>query len=283
MAKQPDYAKDPQPPPATLPATIPSFMEQYKGAGTEGVGKQDLEIPRIKLLQALSPECTEFDDAKAGVFWHTLADESLGKALKMVAVYTDISYILWRPRHQGGGILARAADGVHWAPANASFEVQPKKDNKETAVWKTASTVVQSGLDQWGSSLPSDPNSQPAATKMYNIAVIFPDLARELSPAVLTLQRSAISVAQKFMGKLKISNLPSFGQYYMMESTEEHGQLGTFFTFKFTKAGLVQDETEFNAYKDTYLAFKKMGLNIKDLEDAQDDDNDTPKGENEKF
>jgi hypothetical protein len=272
---------DPKAMAATQP--VPDFMAPYKGAGTEGLGKSDLEIPRLKLLQALSPECTEFDSAKAGHFWHTLLDESLGKSLKIVAVYTDISYILWRPRHMGGGILARAADGVHWTPNNATFEVQPKQGNKQTAVWKTAPTVQASGLAEWGSSLPDDPQSQPAATKMYNVAVIFPDLERELSPAVVTMQRSAITVARKFMGKIKISNLPSFGQYYMMESVEQHGQLGTFFNFKFTKAGLVQNEAEFNDYKNTYEAFKSMGLNIKDIENLQDDDDpDTTVGE-EKF
>lgn len=261
--------------------SIPAFMDQYRGAGTEGVGREDLEVPRLKLLQALSPECAEFDTAKPGMFWHTLADEPIGKSIKIVPIYTDISYILWRPRHQGGGILARAVDGVHWTPANAVFSVQPKKDNKETAEWKTASTVAQSGLDQWGSSLPSDPNSQPAATKMYNVVVVLVGLPREMSPVVLTLQRSAITVARKFMGKIKISSIPSFGQYYTMESVEEHGQLGTFYNFKFTKDGLVQDEKEFLDYKDTYEAFKDMGLHIKDIEKIQDEDE--PAGDNKKF
>jgi hypothetical protein len=53
------------------------------------------------LLQALSPECTEFNDAKPGHFWHTISEETLGRSIKIVPVYTDISYILWRPRHMG--------------------------------------------------------------------------------------------------------------------------------------------------------------------------------------
>lgn len=256
--------------PSEALATMPSFMEKYKNAGTEKLDKSDLEIPRLKLLQALSPECQDFDTAKAGMFWHTLSDESVGKSVKIVAVYTDISYILWRPRELGGGILARAADGIHWSPDNATFEITMK--GKPPVTWKTAKTVAQSGLAEWGSSNPEDPNSQPAATKMYNVAVIMPDLVREFSPAVVTLQRSGITVARKFMGKLKISNVPSFGQYFMMESVLEHGPLGDFYNFKFTKAGLVNDEAAFLDYAATYEAFKNMGLNIKDVENLQEEE-----------
>jgi hypothetical protein len=250
---------------------IPAFMDQYRGKGLEGLGKADLDIPRIKLLQALSPECTEFDDARPGHFWHTLSDTSLGRSIKVVPVYTDISYILWRPRHAGGGILARAADGIHWNPSQGIFQVQLVKDGP-FVTWQTKNTVAQSGLAEWGSSSPGDANSQPAATKMYNVAIILPDLDHELSPAVVTMQRSAITVARKFMAKLKISNLPSFGQYYTMESVPDQSALGTFFNYKFTKVGLVQDEAEFKAYTDTYEAFKSLGLNIRDLAGAQDDD-----------
>lgn len=260
---------------------VPGFMEQYRGLGLEGLGKSDLEIPRIKLLQALSPECVDFDDAKPGHFWHTISEESLGKSVKIVPVYTDISYILWRPRHMGGGILARAADGIHWSPANAHFAVQLVKDGP-SVTWTTKETVAQSGLDQWGSSNIADPNSQPAATKMYNVAVIMPDLDREMSPAVVTMQRSAITVARKFMGKLRISNLPSFGQYYIMESVDDQGPLGKFYNYKFTKAGLVQDEATFREYADTYAAFKSLGLNIRDIEGAQDDEV-APTTESDKF
>lgn len=264
-----------------VPNTVPSFMEPYRGKGLEGLSKADLEIPRIKLLQALSPECTEFNDAKPGHFWHTIGEVSLGPSIKIVPVYTDISFILWRPRHMGGGILARAADGIHWSPADAHFTVQLVKDGPQVT-WTTKATVAQSGLDEWGSSNIADPNSQPAATKMYNVAVILPDLDRELSPAVVTMQRTAITVARKFMGKLKISNLPSFGQYYTMESAPDQSPLGKFFNYKFTKAGLVQNEAEFKDYEQTYAAFKALGLNIRDIEGAQDDEG-APPVESDKF
>ena len=209
------------------------------------------------------------------MFWHTLSDEPLGKSVRIVPVYTDISYILWRPRHMGGGILARAIDGQHWTPANATFKVQLVKDGP-VVEWKVTPTVAQSGLADWGSGNPADPNSQPAATQMYNMAVILPDLPRELSPVVVTMQRSAIRVARKFTGKLRIAGEPIFGQYYLMESFEDASTLGKFFNYKFTMQGFVKDEAQYSEYRATYDAFKSLGITIKDMEGIQDDETTAP-------
>lgn len=267
---------------------VPEFMRKYAGAGTEALKADDVEVPRIKLLQALSPELDEFNEAEKGTFWHAMADAALGESIRIVPVWTDVSYILWRPREMGGGILARAADGVHWSPAQGEFQVN-LKNVKNAITWKLANTVAASGLGEWGSMNPEDTNSPPAATRMYNVVCVMPDLPVELSPAVVTLQRSAIGVARKFMGKLKISNAPSFGQYYTMEAVEDSNSNNEkFYNYKFTKAGFVMDEAELEKYHQTYEAFKAMGLRIRNIETLQDDDPNPgggkePKGDGSKF
>lgn len=266
---------------------VPSFMQKYSGMGTEVLKGDDVEVPRIKLLQALSPELDEFNEAEKGSFWHAMADAALGESIRIVPVWVDVSYILWRPREMGGGILARAADGIHWSPDHGEFKVT-LKNVKEPVTWTLAKTVVASGLGEWGSMNPADNNSPPAATRMYNVVCVMPDLSLELSPAVVTLQRSAIGVARKFLGKMKISNAPSFGQYYTMEAVEDTNKTNDkFYNYKFTKAGFVENEEDLEKYHQTYQAFKDMGLRIRNLESLQDDDReggqDDPAGDNKKF
>ena len=258
-----------------LAQPIPEFMQGQRGMGVENIGVGDIETPRIKLLQAVSPECEQFDDAKPGHFWHTIAEKSLGKELRIVPVYVDLRAILWRPRWDGGGILARADDGIHWSPPSGEFEIHPSKDNKKhTVKWVLKPTVAESGLLDWGSHDPSDPNSQPAATRMYNVAVALPDHP-DLGAAVLTLQRSGVRPARKFMGKLKLMPVPSFGAYFKMGSVSEDNKSGdSFLNYTFTADGLVQEPEEFYAYKELYEGFKSMGLQIKDLENAQEEQPD---------
>ncbi len=277
MAKKDDIAI---PPPATL--AVPSFMGDMAGQGMERIASSDLEIPRIKLLQALSPELETHNETKQGQFWHTIAEVVMGSTLKFVPVYVDQSFILWRPRNQGGGILARAQDGIHWSPDHGEFAVE--LPGKRAVTWKIAKTVAASGLAEWGTMDPSDPNSPPAATRMYNIVGIFPDCAPELSPTVITLQRSAITVARKFLGKLKISQAPSFGQLYTMEAVKDtNAQSQEYWSYKFTMAGFVESEERFNQYKAVYEGFKRMGLQIKDIEGLQPDEDAAPAGEHAKF
>lgn len=251
-------------------SATPNFMAQYAGQGAEAISNADAEIPRIKLIQALSPELQEHEDLRQGEFWHTVSETSLGKSLRIVPLYMWQMYILWNPRESGGGIIARADDGVHWTPDSGEFTVKINKGAKSVS-WKLAPTVASSGLDQWGSYDPDNKNSQPAATKMYSIVAYLPDFP-ELSPCIITLQRSSIKVARRFIGKLKITRAPSFGQIFQMASTQEQGDQGSYWNYKLSGDGFVQDEAEFNLYKGLYEQFKASGVKIKDIDGVGDDD-----------
>jgi hypothetical protein len=239
------------------------------GVGVERISAADVEIPRILLLQALSPQVQDGGE-RAGRFYHSVAEVALGDKLDIIIVYADQSFILWRPRESGGGILARAADGIHWSPPDATFEVKIK-GIKESIKWRTAPTVAKSGLAEWGSSNPDDPGSPPAATRMYNLVCVMPEHP-ELSPAVVTLQRSAIKVARKLMGKLKIAQAPVFGLKFTMDSVkDQNSQNQEFWNYRFTANGFVEDEKTFNACKEMYERFKAQGVKIRDIEGLQDD------------
>lgn len=264
-------------------ATVPDFMKQDVGLGVEALGAGDIEVPRLIVLQSLSPEVVDGDE-KPGSFFHTILEENLGKELRMVVVYADIKYILWKPRHEGGGILARADDGKHWTPPNANFEVKPYKDRPDVVTWSTKHTVAESGLDKFGSSDPRDPNSQPAATKMWNFVVVLPDYP-EMGPMVLTLQRGMADVGRNFSGKLKMSNLPTFGQVFLASVRKENKGSGDFFSLSFNRNKILgsDDMAEYEYYKSLYSQFSSMGLNIKDIDSMQEGESqksstETPEG-----
>lgn len=261
-------------------AVLPDFMKGDAGLGTENIGREDMEIPRIKLIQALSPEIEQFNDLRPGDFFHTASEFIFPAAegFRAVPIYMDRRYILWNPRDSGGGILARADDGVHWSPANHKFTVKlDKKDGGHTVVWATADTVKKSLLAEWGSMNPNDPNSQPAATLMYNFVLGFPDHP-DLMPAVLTFQRSSIRVGRKFNVKLKTVRAPMFGTVWRFRSVDDANKSGQKFSnLSVSGDGFLTDERLYNEYKSMYEGFKEAGLQVRDLETLQDED----QGENE--
>jgi hypothetical protein len=244
---------------------LPAFVQEHAGLG----GVDDVKISRLKLLQALSPELIEFDNARQGEFWHSLINESLGSSVRICPIYIDWRFILWRPREAGGGILARADDGKHWTPADTEFTVKLKSGHE--LKWRTAGTVAASGLSKRGSYNPSDPHSPPAATRIYSIVCSFPD-RKNLPPAVVTLQWAATKVATKFIGELKVLRAPSFGVIFEMTSLKGKSQFGTLFNYAFKMIGPVEDRAFYEENFAQFRFFMEHGLKVKDLEGAQEDE-----------
>ena len=75
----------------------PAFLQDHPGLGSLG----NVEMPRLKLLQASSPELTEFDTAKQGEFWHSLLNKSVGSTVRICPVY--IRLVLYSVASAGGG------------------------------------------------------------------------------------------------------------------------------------------------------------------------------------
>jgi hypothetical protein len=246
---------------------LPAFAQEHARLGTLDVG--DLEIPRLKLLQASSRELTEFNTAKEGDFWHSLTHESFGSTVRICPIYIDWRFILWRPREAGGGILARADDGKRWTPADTEFTVRLRSGHE--VKWRTARTVAASGLDKRGSYNPNDPNSPPAATRMYSIVCSFPDW-QGLPPAVVTLQRAANKVAKKLIGILKVQRAPSFGLIFEMASFKDKSPSGEFYNYAFEMIGAVENKPFYEENFAQYRFFMEHGLKVKDLQGAQEDE-----------
>jgi len=234
---------------------LPAHLAQYSKAKIGNVDSTDRVIPRIKLMQAISPELVEFPEAKAGQFWHTIGQENLGPTLRAIPILIRKSYVLWAPRNDDRGILARAMDGVHWDPANAEFTVKPK-GSAQNVVYRTADTVAESGLDQFGTSIPGDANSPPAASLTYNMLWYLPDFP-ELSPSVIINTRSSVKPMQQLLSKIDAKPVAHYVQMYNIGSVQQKGAEGPYFNFTYTGAGFVEDPQLAAQCAELYEMFSK--------------------------
>lgn len=264
---------------AQVPATVtnknevaPSFMQEDINRGKENITSEDFEIPRLKILQSVSPELEEYNKARPGNFLHLGAEFLFDKPFLVVPIMFERRFLLWRPREDGGGILARSDDGVHLVPGNAEFTVKlDKKDGGRTVTWKTAPTVEQSGLAEWGTMNPEDTSSPPALTRMLSFLLAFPEYP-EVGPAVFTFQRSSIKVGRKLLTRIKTIRAPIFGMQFEFSAVSDQNANGDKFFNVATKGmGLVTDEKLYQQYKALHDSFQKTGLKIKDEGDLQNE------------
>ena len=225
---------------------VPAYLQGYTGPSkNSNMESDDLIIPRIKLLQAISPEVTAFDDAKAGIYWHNVLNQSMGNNFQFIVVSAKKHYILFAPRGDARTVLARAPDGKHWDLPNESFEVKLKGVAKPV-VWQTKGSVAESRLAEFGTMIPGDPQSPPAATLIYEYLVYLPEHP-DLSPAIMSLSRSSIKRGKDLNSKLELrsTQYPQFAQLYRAVVTEEKGDEGPYSNWSFKSDG-VADENSFN-------------------------------------
>lgn len=239
MAKTPEKAVAPV---APAKEALPAHLAQYQKQVIGNIDRTDLVVPRIKLIQGTSPELDEFPETcRKGNFWHTTLDQLLGPKLLGIPIVTRKSYVLWAPRNDDRGILARANDGIHWDQPGAEFSMIPKGTDR-TVTYKLAKTVAESGLDKFGSSIPGNPNSVPAASLTYNTLWFFPEL-EEVGPAIIINTRSSIRPMQNLLSKIDAKPVPHFVQLYEIGIQTVVGADGPYYNYVYTGAGYADEET----------------------------------------
>lgn len=226
--------------PAGGASDIPDYVKGVSGGSQlQGIDSSDIALPSIRLLQATSEAVTTFDAAKAGIFWHTGFDMPLGSDLDFVICANRKKYLLMAPPNDPRKVLARADDGVHWVPPNGSFEVR-LKNVKKPVVWETKPTVVASGLAEYGTYNPDDPDSPPAAVLLYEHLVILPEFP-ELGPAFFTFARSQVrKVRRELYPKIALHGnhgRPMQCLRFRAAVVEDKGPEGPFFNVTFSSAG----------------------------------------------
>ena len=231
-------------------ADMPEHLKNESAAGINGLDSSDFKLPRIKLLQALSPEVRAYPGkAIPGHFWHSGANVSLGNDFKFVPASASKRAILWSSRNNGAKLVAFSSDGRNWSMGgNQSHELTVKGLPKPVMV-NTGKDVVSSRLLEWGSSNPADPKSPPAATLIYEYLCYLPDHP-EMSPCIMGMYRTAIDNAKKLNTSLLQIRKPIYSVVVdcISEEIQENGNVWSVPSFKL--AGW--------ASKEAYTISKKM-------------------------
>jgi len=94
-------------------APLMDMFAEDANAGLEDIGAEDMAIPFLKILSQLSPEIQKrdgkyIDGAEAGMILNNVSGEVFEgeEGILVVPVAYKREYIEWRPKDQGGGIVA---------------------------------------------------------------------------------------------------------------------------------------------------------------------------------
>jgi len=87
-----------------------------KGRGSEDVTTEDIAIPRLSMIQSLSPQRQKKDPAyiqgaEEGMLFNPTTGMLYGESVFFIPVYFRKDYLVWKKRTSGGGFL-----GAHGTP-----------------------------------------------------------------------------------------------------------------------------------------------------------------------
>lgn len=118
----------------------PKEFDQFEGAGLENVGASDLLVPRISILQALSPQLksskTEFiKGASAGEICDVGIGETFPDGILFLPVYYRKDYLEWAPRSSGKGLI-----NIH---TNPNILDETTRDDKNKPILPNGNYVAE--------------------------------------------------------------------------------------------------------------------------------------------
>ena len=203
-------------------------------AGFENQTGDDLAIPFLGVLQALSPQVGDVSDgglegAKAGMIFNTVTDAVYdGKdGVEFIPSLTEHVFVEWVPRSRGGGFVARhepASDIVKAA----------KEGSKSFGRYSTDYTGT--GDDK----APFKGNDLVETFYVYGIL-----LGEQTEPIVLAFTSTKIAVYKRWNTKLNMFTLkqgdrkirpPLFAHRVRLSTVKQKNNAGEFFNFAMAPA-----------------------------------------------
>tara|TARA_R100001015_G_C4633910_1_gene199513 strand:- start:1883 stop:2668 length:786 start_codon:yes stop_codon:yes gene_type:complete len=111
------------------------MLFEDKGAGAEGIGTQDLMVPRIQILQSMSPQVNKrdgkyVDGAEVGHIFNTVSGEAVDgeKGITVVPIKYRRAHIEWKP-NRGGFVRDHGSDASILEQCTQEEDYKQRLDN----------------------------------------------------------------------------------------------------------------------------------------------------------
>jgi hypothetical protein len=189
---------------------MPDYLKQNVGnRGRENVGVDDLVIPRLELVQDLSPARKKSDPnyiegAEEGMLYNNVTRELYGTKVMVIPVGYVKEWLLWKDRKQGGGF-----GGAYPTEAEAIGARDLLEDGDSYEVVDTGQQFC---------------------------ILVHPDGRTE--EIVVSMAKSKAKVSRKWNSLIRIANGDSFSRVYELSAVEDtNKQNQKYFNFAVRAAG----------------------------------------------
>ncbi len=223
-------------------AGLPAHINQNDMRGNENVKQDDLQTPRLKLLQSISNEVIKqhsdyIEGAEAGMFMNSVTKELFSGSVYLVNLYYVKRWNVWKTQKAGGGPVAFCATEAEAMQALA--EACEKERINPNDVVRIADTF------------------EVVETPEHYCLLINPKDGK-IQPVVVDMPSTKQKVSKAWNTSLKMKNGARFGTIWeAANKMETNGRKENYFNFELTCRGYVNGEL-FTKAEDAYNDVMKL-------------------------
>ena len=229
-----------------LSAELEEAFAADSGVGFEEVTSSDLQIPFLRIIQALSPQLKKNDPAYIegagqGDIFNTVTNKiwDADKGVSVLPVFFQMKYLEFVPRSQGGGFVG---------------EVSAESNEVRTAV-----RDKDSGMELLNN------GNELVRTAQHYIKIVHDD--GNLENAIVDmkktqLKKSRLWLSMMMMQKRNGATLPSFANTYRLKSVEDGNDKGSWGSWSISLEGLVSSMDAYHECKELHASISSGALKI---------------------
>jgi len=181
-------------------------------AGSEDVGVKDMILPRIDVLQALSPQIKKSDPAyiqgaEQGILYNTVTGELYGSSVEFVPVMFRKEFILWKMRKAGGGFFG-------------AFKTEAEANAAHCAV--------------------TDPSSYEVVESHQHFVILLTSTGHR--QAVFSMTKSKLKASRTLNTMVQMAGVDRFARAYRASAIEAKSEKGEFWNIRILPIGYVSQE-----------------------------------------
>lgn len=209
----------------TALADRPSYLGQ-ESRGSEEVTITDITIPRLSMVQDLSPQRKKnnaeyIEGCEEGMTFNTVTNELYADPVIFVPVYFRLEWLIWKHRDSGGGLQGVCATQEEAVALVSAHPLAGQTTEKGDPVLEVQDTAQHFGLllD------PNSPAEDPRATEI-----------------VVSMSKSQLKPSRQLNSQVRIAGGDRFDRYYRLSAVQVDGARGEYYNWKVEQLGFVAEK-----------------------------------------
>lgn len=195
---------------------VPDYIKQDSQRGSENVTTDDIVIPRLEVIQALSPAVKDgdpgfIDGARPGMLMNSVTKQVYGKEVMVVPVFYTKQWLVWKKRKDENN---KPLEGGFFGAYNSPMEAEDRKQ--------------QEGGDE---------NHIEIIDTPQHLCLLINPTGGTVDEVMISMPRTKAKISRAWNSMVRLAGGDRFSRVYRIASQLEKKTQGDYYNFVVAQSG----------------------------------------------